>query len=172
MSLNIIVEIIRALCISFILILLLTKGNSKTIRSIGGWNYFVSGFSLLLLGSLIDVTDNFPSLNKFIIIGHTPYQAIIEKIIGYMGGFMLLAVGFWKWTKALLKYRANHRAQLQKTTTELKMLHGILPICSCCKSICDKHGEWERLEYYIKQHSEAKLSHGICPTCADKLKHE
>jgi uncharacterized membrane protein len=170
MYLNVIVEIIRALSIGCILLLLLTKGNSKEIRSIGGWYYFVAGFCLLFFGSLIDITDNFPVLNQFVIIGRTPYQAIIEKIVGYMTGFVLLAFGVWKWSAALIKYKKEQQKKLQKATRELKILQGMLPICSSCKSICDRSGKWNKLEHYLNHHSEAQLTHGICPECTKKLR--
>lgn len=52
---------------------------------------------------------------------------------------------------------------------EIKMLRGIVPICSFCKKIRDQEGHWTNLEKYISEHSEAKFSHGICDEC--KAKH-
>jgi hypothetical protein len=49
----------------------------------------------------------------------------------------------------------------------VKMLEGILPICAYCKDIRDEHGQWEQIEEYVSQHSEAHFSHGICPKCAE-----
>lgn len=40
-----------------------------------GWAYIIAGFTLLFLGSVLDITDNFPSLNTYIIIGDTAYEA-------------------------------------------------------------------------------------------------
>ncbi len=57
---------------------------------------------------------------------------------------------------------------LQKAIGEIKTLRGILPICSHCKKIRDDRGYWNQLETYIKEHSEADLSHGICPECLKK----
>lgn len=54
---------------------------------------------------------------------------------------------------------------LKKALHEIKLLHGILPLCSFCKKIRDEAGEWQRLEAYIHQHSEAEVSHTICPDC-------
>jgi PAS domain S-box-containing protein len=56
-----------------------------------------------------------------------------------------------------------------KQKAELKMLSGILPICSNCKKIRDDIGYWHQLETYIRNHSEAEFSHGLCPKCAEKL---
>lgn len=50
----------------------------------------------------------------------------------------------------------------------VKVLEGLLPICSFCKNIRNEAGEWERLEKYISLRSEAEFSHGICPSCNEK----
>ncbi|MDI7262116.1 MAG: response regulator, partial [Thermodesulfobacteriota bacterium] len=52
---------------------------------------------------------------------------------------------------------------------EVKVLRGFLPICSSCKRIRDDKGYWNLIENYIKAHSEAEFSHGICPECSEKL---
>ncbi|WP_163336175.1 PAS domain S-box protein [Desulfopila sp. IMCC35008] len=53
--------------------------------------------------------------------------------------------------------------------TELKLLRGIIPICSKCKQIRDDKGYWSQVESYISHHSEADFSHSICPQCAEEL---
>ena len=59
-------------------------------------------------------------------------------------------------------------ADLQKTLAEVKTLRGFLPICSYCKKIRDDNGYWSQIEAYIRDHSEAEFSHGICEECAKK----
>jgi hypothetical protein len=54
---------------------------------------------------------------------------------------------------------------LQNVIGEIKTLRGILPICGHCKKIRDDRGYWNQLETYISEHSEADLSHTICPEC-------
>jgi len=51
---------------------------------------------------------------------------------------------------------------------EIKVLRGILPICSFCKKIRNDNGNWDQIEVYIHDHSEAKFSHSICPGCMKK----
>lgn len=58
--------------------------------------------------------------------------------------------------------------ELQKTLAEIRTLRGILPICSYCKKIRNDKGAWEQMELYIRDHSEAEFSHGMCPECAEK----
>ena len=60
-------------------------------------------------------------------------------------------------------------ARLQEALDNIKTLEGLLPMCANCKSIRDDGGYWQQVEVYIRDHSEAKLSHSICPDCATKL---
>jgi hypothetical protein len=52
---------------------------------------------------------------------------------------------------------------------DLKILRGFLPICASCKKIRNDEGYWTQIEAYIRDHSEADFTHGICPDCAKKL---
>lgn len=60
-------------------------------------------------------------------------------------------------------------AELEKALSSVKLLSGLLPICASCKKIRDDNGYWNQIEAYIRDHSEAQFSHGICPDCAGKL---
>lgn len=59
--------------------------------------------------------------------------------------------------------------ELQSALEKVKLLSGYLPICSSCKKIRDDTGYWQQIECYIREHSEAEFSHGICPDCARRL---
>lgn len=55
------------------------------------------------------------------------------------------------------------------TTGQIKILRGLLPICSSCKKIRDSNGSWICIESYIHENSEAHFSHGMCPDCSEKF---
>lgn len=59
--------------------------------------------------------------------------------------------------------------ELNTALSEIKTLRGIIPICASCKKIRDNKENWKQIELYIKEHSDAVFSHGICPECAEKL---
>ena len=59
--------------------------------------------------------------------------------------------------------------QLRQALEEVRTLRGMLPICSHCKKIRDEKGSWVQIEEYVRQHSGAEFTHGICPECL--LKH-
>ncbi len=68
--------------------------------------------------------------------------------------------------------RRRRKAQerdLREALAKIKILHGILSICSSCKKVRDDQGDWQQVEIYVRDHSEADFSHGLCPDCEDRL---
>jgi PAS domain S-box-containing protein len=59
--------------------------------------------------------------------------------------------------------------ELKEALAKVKTLSGMLPICASCKKIRNDSGYWEQIEVYIRNHSEAEFSHGLCPDCVEKL---
>ncbi|HOE27001.1 MAG: hypothetical protein IT574_11225 [Candidatus Aureabacteria bacterium] len=64
---------------------------------------------------------------------------------------------------------AKERGELEESLERIRLLSGLLPICSSCKRIRDDEGSWRQIEEYIGAHSEATFTHGICPECARRL---
>jgi DNA-binding response OmpR family regulator len=67
---------------------------------------------------------------------------------------------------------ANKVVELQATLDKVRQLRGLLPICSYCKRIRNDQNYWERVEVYVTEHTDAKFTHGICPTCLEAAKAE
>ncbi|HCY83675.1 MAG TPA: hypothetical protein DHV36_00905 [Desulfobacteraceae bacterium] len=63
--------------------------------------------------------------------------------------------------------KEQYLKKLEQALEEIKTLKGILPICSRCKKIRDDQGDWNYIESYISNHSDASFSHGMCPQCLD-----
>ena len=59
--------------------------------------------------------------------------------------------------------------KLREAAANVKTLSGLLPICSSCKKIRDDNGYWNQLEGYIRDHSGAEFTHGLCPDCVKGL---
>jgi hypothetical protein len=57
------------------------------------------------------------------------------------------------------------RTALQQALAEVKTLRGRIPICAWCKMIRDKDNAWQPVESFVRQHTHAEFSHGICPSC-------
>ncbi len=63
---------------------------------------------------------------------------------------------------------ADRVKELEDALARVKLLHGLLPICSYCKKVRDDQNYWQQVESYIEGHSEAQFTHGICPECRTK----
>jgi hypothetical protein len=61
------------------------------------------------------------------------------------------------------------RMELESALVEIKTLRGLLPICSGCKRIRQNDGAWRNIEDYVSANTEAKFTHGICPSCRTRL---
>jgi PAS domain S-box-containing protein len=78
--------------------------------------------------------------------------------------------------RAQMEARARIEAHREKLVGELRVavsqirtLRGLLPICASCKRVRDDTGYWQQIESFVRDHSEAEFSHGICPECRDTL---
>jgi hypothetical protein len=59
--------------------------------------------------------------------------------------------------------------ELASQFSQIKTLHGLIPICANCKQVRNDQGYWELIEAYVGRYSAAKFSHSICPECTKKL---
>jgi phosphoserine phosphatase RsbU/P len=59
--------------------------------------------------------------------------------------------------------------ELEDTLSRVRMLQGLLPMCSCCKKIRDDSNYWQQIENYVTAHSDAQFSHSVCPQCYEKI---
>ncbi len=65
---------------------------------------------------------------------------------------------------------ADRVRELEDALISVKELHGLLPMCAWCKKVRDDQNYWQEVECYIAEHSDAKVTHGICPACMEKAK--
>lgn len=95
------------------------------------------------------------------LLAHGPITEPIPQFVTMtvVRGVVIIVMALW------FARLAKHEQELER---RVKTLEGLLPICSFCKNIRTEHGEWERLEKVIMERSEARFSHGFCPTCLKK----
>jgi DNA-binding response OmpR family regulator len=60
--------------------------------------------------------------------------------------------------------------ELHEAIGKINLLSGLIPICAQCKKIRNDKGYWEQIESYLREHSTASFTHGLCPDCAGKQK--
>jgi hypothetical protein len=78
--------------------------------------------------------------------------------------FLLLAAVVAE-RRRIAQDRATLVTELQQALSEIKTLRGFVPICAWCHKIRDDAGFWQEIEAYLHTHTDAVVSHGICPTC-------
>ena len=103
--------------------------------------------------------------------GDTYYLTTVKPIFNDLGTVETVICTSKNITKrklAEIALKEKHE-KLIKAMEEIKVLSGLLPICSSCKKIRDDKGYWNQIETFIQDHSEAKFSHGICKECAIEL---
>ncbi len=95
------------------------------------------------------------------IIDSPVYNADVLIVNVAMFALFFVALG------SALKQRSRYNVYL--ALTQLKTLSGLIPICAMSKKIRDDNGLYMQLGQYIRMHSAADFSHGLCPACADTV---
>jgi hypothetical protein len=62
---------------------------------------------------------------------------------------------------------ANTR--LQSILSKVQELGGLHNLCSSCKAIQDDDGNWQTIDFYLKEQTKMEFSHCICPDCAQRF---
>ena len=119
---DVLLESLRAVLLLGIVLYLWRERRKRTYFCQKNWNLILGGFLLLLIGSLFDITDEFEELNYLVIVGDTEAEAFIEKIIGALGGFLLLAIGLVRLipTVADIEEVKQLSVELQKRNEEIE----------------------------------------------------
>jgi len=137
--------------------------RNRVVRLLGGTNWFLFAAFLVsavlhavrfLLAAFID-----PAIPD--LMAASRLHAISLLLMAGVQIFLILGL-------LLLNFQRVER-DLRISLDEIKILQGIIPICSSCKKVRDDRGAWKQIESYIRDHSEAQFSHGICPDCAHRL---
>jgi signal transduction histidine kinase len=122
---DIIVEPVGTVILIGFILFLWREGKKRRQTAKNGWKYIFAGFLLLLFGSLLDISDEFPALSRFVILGQTPAQAFTEKIVGEALGLLLLTIGLVRWIPTVRMLERNE-ADLQAAHRDLQDLTGKL----------------------------------------------
>jgi len=88
------------------------------------------------------------------------------KIVGVMRDISLRKTAELQMEKQNLELAAA-LAEKERLLEEIKVLRGMLPICSGCRRIRDESGKWWPLDAYVKEHTDSDFTHTICPDCKD-----
>ena len=96
-----------------------------------------------------------------------------KRLRTYLIGLMIVASGFTLYLglvlNRMIRALQTESRRREEALANVRVLSGMLPICMSCKKIRDDKGYWNQIEGYIREHSEAEFSHGMCPECTRKL---
>jgi hypothetical protein len=95
------------------------------------------------------------------------WKVVFNRALGLFAIWVTAVLGLER--KKSETQREQAIREREKALAETRVLRGLLPICSSCKKIRDDQGYWIQMEGYIRDHSEAEFSHGLCPECVAKL---
>ncbi len=129
-----------------------------------GWRF---GYTASILSSLVcavfwyaaDTTSGHIYTVQWYALWNTLIRLTSFLVIGCNAAF----------AKRLINSERIKSKELAALFLKVKLLEGLLPICSVCKKIRDKKEHWQQIEEYICKHSEATFTHGYCPECAERL---
>lgn len=108
------------------------------------------------------------------VIGHVSADNTLrnEPLLQQQGNLLRLfgsVLGSLCTRKRIETERTTLIEDLQAAAKRIDTLHGLIPICAQCKKIRDDQGLWQRVEVYIRDHSDADFSHSLCPECTEEL---
>lgn len=86
---------------------------------------------------------------------------------------LVLAAGTWLFhlirSRQLVARQKELDARIAAATADIRVLHGLLPLCGSCHQVRDDQGYWQQLETYLAKSTELEFTHGFCPDCASAM---
>ena len=116
---SLVLEVLIVLVLAATVVLAFRIDRRDQLAGDRGWRFIEAGFLLLLFGALVDVSDHFEELSRFVILGRTPYQSFAEKVVGFLGGFAFLSFGLWLWLPHVVA-RRRAEEELRQAHAELE----------------------------------------------------
>ena len=116
----------------------------------------------LVLGNLINTNDL-----RSLLFAATVCPALIAPPVIYFYAQLTIKLDKSRQEQEHLNKgltKVNH--ELNDALKKVKLMSGLLPICSVCKKIRDDRGYWNKIESFIKERSTADFIRGFCPECA------
>ena len=120
-----------------------------------------TGALLHTAGSLAVVAWLNPPAGSAAVVGEACWLGVVNALG--------LVLSFRQHTRQRQLFAA-HLRQSQLTThlaralAEVRTLRGLIRVCAWCRKV-NGDGGWQMLEAYVREHSHAEFTHGICPAC-------
>lgn len=106
-------------------------------------------------------------LNPLGDIGGVVGEAIWLVLINVLGMFLSYRLhARQRMLFAALLRQSELSSSLGKALAEVRTLRGLIRVCAWCHKV-DTGVDWQQLEAYVRDHSHAEFTHGICPVCLE-----
>lgn len=161
-----------------------SRSHSLAERLKLGWSgqFFVAGrtWQVDLIPRVEQVTAMRSNQPETVLISGLLLTAMLGTILLVLAGRNAVTERLVAARTAELRHEIDERRRIQQerealimrlesALSEIRQLHGLLPICASCKKIRDDAGSWTHIEAYISARAEVNFTHGICPECTERL---
>lgn len=85
------------------------RGFRQRLFGQRGYLLVSAGIALILMGLILDLSDDFPTLRKYVFNGRAAYADSLRWYGGYMLGGVLMLVGFAQWVPLIVTLRNAER---------------------------------------------------------------
>ncbi|MFQ6017148.1 MAG: CHASE domain-containing protein [Kiloniellaceae bacterium] len=146
-------EIARSVILAGLFGVLLVGGRKYRLGGQRGWGVIVAGFGFLLFGSVLDITDNFAALNRFVVVGDTAVEALLEKLVGYLVGFVLLFFGFRLWLPTVAGLKPSLAAAARYKSLPIVIICGVGIVVSGLAFVFANRSHEAQVQRAFEEHS-------------------
>lgn len=95
------------------------RGRTERLFGELGYVFVATGMSLVLMGLLLDLANDFPASRKYVFAGDDPFTDKLRWYGGYALGGVFILVGFTQWVPINVSLR-NTQRDLMKTNEALR----------------------------------------------------
>jgi PAS domain S-box-containing protein len=158
--------------------------NEGVQRSMGFSPHELEGKTTAELNLWANVSDRTAIVDSILAHGRVADREVVflkktgERVVGLFSSELIVVNGERHMLSTIQDITGRKRAaeererlisEREKALSEIKVLSGLLPTCAACKKIRDGEGLWHPMESYVRSHSQADFSHGLCPDCERTL---
>ncbi len=102
-----------------------------------------------------------PSGDVTSVVGDVCWLSIVN-VFGFVLAFRLHARQ--RLLFAALLRQSELSSSLGQALAEVRTLRGLIRVCAWCHKVHAESG-WQQIEAYVRDHSHAEFTHGMCPVC-------
>lgn len=109
------------------------------------------------------------SSSKWAFIAFRLREGFSQAMLPMTGIFAAIGAGLGLSAGWTIRTLVRRQWQITRQRRELRTLRQLLPICSWCKKVRDDQGYWQQVESYLARRGVAQFTHGICPSCEQRV---